>query len=396
MLRQLALVSIVVPVLAGQGSTPSRATDAPTPVGDVTKASRAEEIEFVSFEFQEPTPMHVSVSLFDIEGEPSSGTRYPVQAEIGGQKAIATASFEVITEDGALVQPLLIAQRGTGSPGHFEFIGLMNVPSHPFRIVLTGQSVDGRPFRRVYERLFRPLTRPLARRTGPDLPPEYAAEFQRQVDEQGPRLVAEAEAYVAAYATVPLVMPRIEVSKVMYSPLLSSAGHPIGMRITYDVEFSQAGQYNPRVRVHPEYLDETARGGSAEMHVLDSSLEPLPRQAHAPYAPAGTGYRDSVLAYGAHFLYEARTVYHFTVDLVPGFIQAMGRRTNPCLSHQRSRSPKDQTAFVKRVASEGQATYRVYIGGEAFEGRIENFYGEGTFYRGFVKEAVQECPQPVM
>jgi hypothetical protein len=52
--------------------------------------------------------------------------------------------------------------------------------------------------------------------------------------------------------------------------------------------------------------------------------------------------------------------------------------------------------LAKRLANEGQTTYRVYIGGKAFEGRIDSFYGEGTFYRGFVKEAVPACPQPVM
>jgi hypothetical protein len=396
MFPPIVLVSILVSGLSGHGSTLLLAADAPSPVRNVTKAPSADEIEFVSFEFQEPAPMHVRVSLYRIEGEPVSGTRYPVDANIGGEEAIATASFEVVAEDFTLLQPLPIARRGTGVPGSSEFIGLMTVPSRPFRIVLTGQSVDGRPFRRVYERLFRPLTRPVERRLPPDLPPEYAAEFQRQVDEQGPRLIAEAEAYVAAHATVPIVMPRVEISKVLYAPLLSPAGHPIGVRITYDVEFSLAGRYNPEMRVHPEYLDDSTLGGSDAMRVLDSRLEPLPRQAHAPHAPAGTSDRPSVLAYGADFLYEARTVYHFTVELVPSFINPVGRSTMPCVSHQTLQTAKAQAAFAKRLANEGRTTYRVYIGGEAFEGRIENFYGEGTFHSGFMKAGIQECPRLVM
>ena len=395
MLRRLVLVSMVVPGLAGQGSSSLRATDVPTPVKDVTKMWRAEEIEFVAFEFQQPTPMHVSVSLFRIDGEPSSGARYPVEAHLGGEEAIATASFEAIAEDGTLVQPLLVARRGTAVPGYSEFIGLMNVPSHPFRIVVTGQSVDGRPFRRVSERLFRPITRPHERRAVADLPPEHA-DLQRMVDAEGRRLITEAEAYVAAHATVPIVMPRIEVSKVMSAPLLSAAGHPIGLRITYDVEFSQAGEYNPVVHVHPEYPNDIMLGGPTEMEVLHSSLEPLPRQAHAPHGLAGIGQADNVLAYGAHFLYEARTVYHFTVDLVPSFINPIGLRGKPCVSHQRFDTAKNQTTLAKRLASESRTTYRVYIGGAGFEGRIENFYAEGTLYRGFVDEAVQECPPPVM
>lgn len=396
MLRPIVLASIVVPVLAGQASTPSPATDAPMPVRNVTKPPSDAEIEFLAFDFLQPEPMHVSVSLYRIEGEPSSGARYPVEARIGGQEAIATASFEVIAEDGTLVQPLPIARRGTGSPGFSQFIGLMNVPSRPFRIVLTGESVDGRQFRRVCERLFRPVARPPERRPPADLPPEFAAHFRRQVDEQGPRLIAEAEAYVAGHATVPIVMPRIEVSKVMYAPLLSPAGHPIGVRITYDVEFSQEDQYDPRLRVHPEYLDQSTLGGSAEMRVLNSSLEPLPREAHAPHAPAAAAYRDNPLVYGAHFLYEARRVYHFTVELVPSFIQPMKRPAKPCVVNQKFHTARDRTELAKRLASEGQTTYRVYISGKEFEGRIDNFYGEGTFNRGFVQEAVQECPPPLM
>jgi hypothetical protein len=396
MLGTIVLVSILVSGLSGHGSTLLLAADVPSFVRNVTKAASADEIEFVSFEFQEPAPMHVSVSLYRIEGEPVSGARYPVDANIGGEEAIATASFEVIAEDGTVLQPLPIALRGAGVPGSFDFIGLMTVPSQPFRVVLSGQGVDGRPFRRVYERLFRPLTRRVERRLPRDLPPEYAAEFQRQVDEQGPRLIAEAEAYVAAHATLPIVMPRVEISKAMYAPLLSPAGHPIGVRVTYDVEFSLAGRYNPEMRVHPEYLDDSTLGGSDQMRVLDSRLQPLPRQAHAPHAPAGTSDRPSVLAYGADFLYEARTVYHFTVELVPSFINPIGRSTKPCVAHQRLHTAKAQATFAKRLSTDGPTTYRVYIGGEAYEGRIDNFLAEGTIYRNFVTEAVQECPQRVM
>jgi hypothetical protein len=51
-------------------------------------------------------------------------------------------------------------------------------------------------------------------------------------------------------------------------------------------------------------------------------------------------------------------------------------------------------AFASMLAREGPRTYRVYIGGEAFEGRIENLPGEGTLYRSFVAEGAQDCAQP--
>jgi hypothetical protein len=393
MLTPIVLVSVVLSVLAGQVGAQSPLTGATAPVRDVTKAPRAAEIEFVDFEFQQPRPMHGGVALFGIDGEPASGTRYPVEASIGGEAGIASASFEVIADDGTIIQPLRIAWRGTAAPGHSNFIGVMHVPSRPFRILLTGQTVDGRRFRLVYERLFKPVKGTVDLRPAGEIPPEYGGQ-RRLMDEEAARLVAEAEAYAAAHATDPLVMPRMAVSNVRYAPLLSAAGRPIGVRLTYDVELSQDGQYNPRLDVHPEDLEDSS-GVSAEMRVLNSSLEPLPRLAHAPQAPADTRGGDSVLAYGADFLYDARTVYHFRVDLVPGFIATGGGASTPCIWRQGFQTaPNPDKAFARMLAGEGPKTYRVYIGGETFEGRIENLSGEGTLYRSFVAEGAPDCAQP--
>jgi hypothetical protein len=45
------------------------------------------------------------------------------------------------------------------------------------------------------------------------------------------------------------------------------------------------------------------------------------------------------------------------------------------------------------LASEGPTTYRVSIGRDAFEGRVDNFHGEGTFYQGFVAEGTPDCEE---
>jgi hypothetical protein len=176
----------------------------------------------------------------------------------------------------------------------------------------------------------------------------------------------------------------------MYAPLSSAAGRPIGVRITYDVEFPQGGLYNPRLSVHPEDL-EGSSGVSDEMRVLHSRLEPLPKLDFPPHAPAETRSGESVLSYGADFLYEARTVYHFTVDLVPGFIITRPG-TAPCVWKEGFERASDPgKAFASMLAREGPRTYRVRIGGATFEGRIENVAGEGTLYRSFVAEGAQEC-----
>ena len=69
--RAVVLLSIVLPVLAGQVAPQSPQTGATVAVTDVTQAPRAAEIEFVACEFQQPRPMHGGVGLFGIEGEPA-------------------------------------------------------------------------------------------------------------------------------------------------------------------------------------------------------------------------------------------------------------------------------------------------------------------------------------
>jgi hypothetical protein len=389
MLRPIVFAVTVLPVLAGQIAVPSSTTDTMTPVKDVTNAPRMEEIEFVDFEFQRPQPAHGGVVLFQIQGEPGAGLRYPVEANIGGEAAMASASFDVLAEDGTIIQPLPIARGDRG--GHSQFIGMMTVPSQPFLVLLSGQSVDGRPFRLLYPRLFKPGKASLDIPPDAPIPLEYGGQ-RRLMEEAAKMQLAEAERFVAANATIPLVMPRLVVSKVLYAPLSSPAGRPIGLRIAYDVEFSQTGVYDPWLTVYAGNPEES--GILGQMRVVNSSLEPMARLAHAPGELAGTNHRDSVLAHGAEFLYEARTIYHFSLDLVPGFISPGSGGSAACIWRDGIRTARDpEKWFASLLSREGPSTYRVSIGRNAFEGRIENFAGEGTLYRSFVAEGTPDCPQ---
>jgi hypothetical protein len=391
MFRPIVISASLLTVIGAQISVPPSGTGTLTPVRDVTKAPSATEIEFVGFDFQRPQPAHGGVFLFEISGEPGAGLRYPVEATIGGEAAVASASFDVIAEDGTIIQSLPIA-RGDRS-GQTQFIGMMTVPSQPFRILLTGQSVDGRRFEFLYRRLFRPGKGSLEIPADAPVPPEFGGQ-RRLMDAEAKRLIVEAERYAATNAVVPLVMPRAIVSKVMYEPLRSVAGRPIGVRVIYDVEFSQGGEYDPRVNVYADSSDDVPSGILGTMRVVNSSLEPVPRLAHAPSELAGTNHRDSVLAYGADFLYDARTVYHFSVDLVPGFISPGSGGSPACIWREGLRTtPDPERAFANLLSREGPSTYRVSIGDRLFEGRIENFAGEGTLYRNLVAEGTQDCSQ---
>ena len=108
----------------------------------------------------------------------------------------------------------------------------------------------------------------------------------------------------------------------------------------------------------------------------------------------GQGCHQGTHAYGADFLYEARTTYHFSADLVPGFIAPGSGGSPACIWREGFRTARDpEKAFANLLSREGPSTYRVSIGDRVFDGRIESFAGEGTLYRNLVAEGTQDCSQ---
>jgi hypothetical protein len=68
------------------------------------------------------------------------------------------------------------------------------------------------------------------------------------------------------------------------------------------------------------------------------------------------------------------------------------RSQGPC----RIEAARDPCREVPTRLGDAEATnsYQVSIGGNAFEGRIENLPGEGTLYRSFMAEGTRDCAQP--
>ena len=359
------------------------------PVRDVTEPRRAEKIEFVAFEFQRPNLFELSAHYSEIEEAPSAGVEYGVRALLGGEEAIATATFDVVDENGAAVQRIAIVPHSIGVDVVDEFLGLMIVPAHPFRIVLSGETVDGQKFRRVYRRLFRPVDRPDA---GLSLPPDFTREeaqvFHQLYDMAAPQAIAERQAIVAtANPSGAITMPRTHVSHVVYAPLLSAAGQPVGLRVAYDVEFSQKGRYNPKVRVSAVHSDDVIINLDS-LRSLRSTIDPLPREVHAPEQEPEE--IPGLLAQRADFLYEAGTRYRFTVDLVPRYVDLQRDKTTRCLSLRQFDSSPSK-ALAQLEAHQGSTSYRVGIGFTMFDGKIDNFEDEGTLYRNLRTEGVPDC-----
>jgi hypothetical protein len=358
------------------------------PIREVTTPLNAERIELFGFEFQRPGLFEVSAHYTEIEEDPSVGVEYGVRAYIAGEEAIATAIFAAVDENGTEVQRISIVAQSNGVGASHEFIGLMTVPAQPFRIVLTGETVDGQEFRRVFRRLFRPVDRPDA---GWSLPPDFPREekqaFQQMYDTLAPAAIAERRALVAAAnPNGTITMPRTRVSHVEYAPLLSAAGRPIGLRVAYDIEFSQKGRYNPEVRVFAEHKGDTITGLN-NLRPLRSTIDPLPHEYYAPEKE-----REDIpglLAQGTDLLNEAGTRYRFTADLVPSYVSLERDKSTRCLSLGFEYDPPKALARV--LAHQGSTTYRVTIGFTMFEGSIESFHDEGALYQNFQTEGVVDC-----
>ena len=385
MLRTLAL-TCALGFLSWQPALSQDSPSASRPVREVTERADPAKIEFVGFDFQQPTLMgEFTVHYVEIEGAPSMGEEYGVEASIGGQEAIATLLFEAIGADGALLQTIPMVVEETGVAGYsYDFIGLMTVPSQPFRVRLSGDDVYGQRFTRL-SRLINPVVEaPRKKVDYPGIPPELLARFEPRFDE----VRAERRALALANSSGQIVSPRTRISNVRYAPLISETGKPLGFKITYEAEFSQAGRYNPALHIAEDQADFLS--GRHPLVLLRSSVQPVAHDPNAPLKEAEVPLAGSSW-YSPDFLYKSGTRYQFAAEMVPDFVGVRRDGLPPCLWKQ-PRPGEAPKAFARRATREEPTTYRVTIGGsETFEGRIDGFYGEGTLFRSFVGQGLAEC-----
>jgi hypothetical protein len=383
------LLSIAFPAIAGGLSLQQPVADNPRPVR-VLKQPGVQDIEFVRFEFQEPALYHLRVHYGEIDGEPRTGEKYGVAASIGGEEAIASVSFDAIDGSGRMIQRVPMAR--TREHGYSEFLGLMEVPAQPFRIVMSGEGVDGRTFRLVYARLFNPMDVAKApSRPHRDMPGDMAAAFEQMLAELAPETIAKREALVAGNAGGQIVMPQMQVSALSYAPLLSPSGRPIGVRVTYDVTFSEHGEYSPHLFVSPVEKGDILIDTNP-MNVVKSRITPVPGELQGVkyeymYKTARSEHRHVAV-----FLYQPGTVYKFEVELVPNFIGFERDNVTPCFAgkdFQLKWNGQDRLAL--RLEAPEPAKYRLSIDTAGVKGVLENFYSERTFHQTFIAEGLRNC-----
>src|SRR5262249_37671823 len=112
-------------------------------------------LDFHSFEFHDLYFGREGPNYAPIKSEPSKGSQQYVRARLFGQEAIATAKFEAIDEQGNVLKLLhLFKARSALDDGGYW--GWVEVPTQPFRIMVSGQDINSAPYKRIHPKVFQP------------------------------------------------------------------------------------------------------------------------------------------------------------------------------------------------------------------------------------------------
>jgi hypothetical protein len=96
---------------------------------------RAAEIDFLCVEFERPYLGYEGPNFTELDGEPSAEAQYLATADLFGEAAISTAKFELVDQDGRVLQ-LLHFFKQDNSLENGRFFGSAKIPDLPFRIAV--------------------------------------------------------------------------------------------------------------------------------------------------------------------------------------------------------------------------------------------------------------------
>jgi hypothetical protein len=169
-----------------------------------------------------------------------------------------------------------------------------------------------------------------------------------------------------------------KVWNVRDETFFSEKGNPIGIRVSFSVQFPRSDYYgvSPWVTL-PE-------GDTSVMHVVGV------RQGE----PSST-----IPTWDTPFQYEAGRVYALVFDLVPTFIAPVsfeklyhGERVFCLRVPDPAQMPTEHETFQKLTSSERRTKLKVRIADTPYQDQwTENEYSVKTFYDAFLKENPERC-----
>ena len=373
----------------GESGATQIPSELPRRVKAFSAKRRSDEIDFISFEFERPYLGREGPSFTELDGEPSAGVQYLATATLFAEEAISTAKFELVDQDGQVIQ-LLHFFKQDNSLENAHFFGSAKIPERPFHIAISGMGVDGAPYRKVFERLFRPAKRPAAPPILPSLPQRDTSKIAALLIQMEKDALAKLAERARKNPDGVIVMPRIEISNVTHASFISERGNMLGMLLSYDIRFSTDGDYAHSLLVFPFYEDDEMRG-LIELAVLSEEINPKPEPpSYATpeiHVDLNTLVRD-----GSEAFFKGGVVYHFTVKLIPNFVSQNTDKSKFCIYEEQFQSdPKSLRLWQRMKQDRRPIAYRIFMQPLAWGGETEPSDPPKTYFDGFVKEGAVKC-----
>ena len=139
-------------IISVVGPEPGIWTIQATGTGDYTIRSQGNSpLELFDFSFVEPSE-DIHGGFMPLAGQPLAGSTAKGEAALLGP--YSSAGFELVDEAGGLIAPIQLLQNyPQADPAHF--LGDIDLPAVPFRVVASGIDQLGEPFRRQYPFVYR-------------------------------------------------------------------------------------------------------------------------------------------------------------------------------------------------------------------------------------------------
>jgi hypothetical protein len=293
-----------------------------------------------------------------------AGSRGQVQLFASGY-AIESLDIRTVDAAGNTIAPVRFRQNDPSILS--SYVLLFDVPDRPFRLLVDGRDLSGRPFQRLLPALITPVTSP----TGADQSDQL--DFNPQAIDELQRTTSTGRRQVV----------RSRIIDWSDEPLLTAKGNQIGMRIRYRIKFPVTDSYSAIPNLYPDRLGQ-AHTGALNLRVRQVSVTPLPAEMEQ------TGWLSN-----ARGRYLADVEYQFVVDMIPYYAWWQGPENGYCIQSKPYIQPGNRERFDRDVGSQQRLRFRFSVNGSDLEGRIgpltEKTYVPATWLRSLKLEGAGEC-----
>lgn len=163
----------------------------------------------------------------------------------------------------------------------------------------------------------------------------------------------------------------VEVLNMKDEILFSQTGKPVGVRLNYQMRFSDNDYFWQSVSIIPK--DHLGSSIWASMQMVNRNIQP-PMVSTDPSKYA--------------VRYENGKTYNFTVDMIPDFVVQNVDKTKQCIK----KPSKDYAdTFQKLIQSNEDIHFDIMVSGSQFTGITTNTYSFKEFYDSAIKEGAFEC-----